>query len=341
MATRKGRDDNACQVRRKESILEAIRERARSGRSVRRMHVLQEDSRLVHRAACYYGNWSAALAAAGYDPEIVSRRRRITEERLRTELTAWVKRRGPLHHTKLRRTASPLHSAVLKRYGSVRKAASAFGLPFNTERRRYSKAEVASLIQKAHAGKHRLTMKEANRTATGLAHAAKRHYGSWEAALHAAGFDSQRSTARSKSLDYLHPDQVIQAILRRKEMGQPLHYVAVRKEAPDLASAAIRFYRNWGRALDAAGLDDSTIRLPRRWNRNRVLEEIRNYARLGVPLQRRSMSRINSSLVSASYRLWGGWYYAVEAAGFPAATIRCKQLARLGGGMPDLSDCVA
>ncbi len=80
--------------------------------------------------------------------------------------------------------------------------------------------------------------------------AALRFFGSWKAAVEAAGFDYEK-VSRRKPRGYWTPDNVVSEILGLKE----LHSNSVRSRHVALYAAALRAFGSWEKAVKAAGFD--------------------------------------------------------------------------------------
>jgi hypothetical protein len=83
--------------------------------------------------------------------------------------------------------------------------------------------------------------------------AARRHFGTWRQALHAAGtlqtVDTPPPSRRKRKWD---PQTVIEHILRRQVEGKPLTYKRVKSEQSTLIWAAKKYFGGWKQALAAA-----------------------------------------------------------------------------------------
>lgn len=100
------------------------------------------------------------------------------------------------------------------------------------------------------------------KTDPGLAAAAMRagHFGSWRAALSAAGLDYDRIRR------YRHwcCEGVLRAVRARHARGQALNATALEQNDVALLTAARRRFVSWKRALAAAGVDDERVNVPSR-----------------------------------------------------------------------------
>ena len=116
--------------------------------------------------------------------------------------------------------------------------------------------------------------------------------------------------------------QVIRGILQRELSGASVRANTVKRQQHDLFLMAIRQYRNWGRALAAAGLDAEFVSRRRQWTPQRILHAIHDLHARGVPLHGKSAYNTDPGLVQAARKLLGSWDQALVAAGFDPARIR-------------------
>jgi hypothetical protein len=156
-------------------------------------------------------------------------------------------------------------------------------------------------------------VREADLTRT-LAAAARRHFGSIEAARNAAKLPHPAPIRRWTR-------SAIVADLRREHTKRTRLTIQGLIDARrwDLVAAIHKLIGSIARARRLAGLPDPR-RPPRRsapfvrvWDADRVIEEIQKRARAQQPL---AFSRVPSRLASAARLYLGSWRAAVEAAGF-------------------------
>lgn len=149
----------------------------------------------------------------------------------------------------------------------------------------------------------------------GMVTTAYKLFGSWSAALQAAGVPQPPAEPHRWTLE-----RITTEISRLAREGQPLSYAAVRKSQPALVNAAYRHpsLGNWERALVAAGLDADQHQQRRRRSRQGIIDEIREIAARGEPLSFARMRARYPDLVGAAVNpgQFGSWKAAVEAAGF-------------------------
>ena len=115
---------------------------------------------------------------------------------------------------------------------------------------------------------------------------------------------------------------VIRGILRREMSGASVRATAVKREEHDLFVAAIRHYRNWGRAIQAAGLDAEAVSRKRTWTVQRVIQTIHKLDLQGVALNHGSVRKLDQGPIQAARKLLGSWDNALQAAGYDPANVR-------------------
>jgi hypothetical protein len=95
--------------------------------------------------------------------------------------------------------------------------------------------------------------------------AAVREFGSWSAALAAAGLEPanyicQRAGAqKERKRGGWNKERVRKAILQRHALGLPLYGNAVLRDDRMLFSAGRKLFKNWSRALAYAGFDPAKV----------------------------------------------------------------------------------
>ncbi len=138
--------------------------------------------------------------------------------------------------------------------------------------------------------------------------AARTFFGSWDAALAAAGVQAEQVRLRSRWT----PETILERIRGLAGSGASLSYTACDAKESGLGQAARRAFGTWAGALQAAGLDASRVETRRRWTPERILEEIRRLDEKAGMLESASREK---ALVKAARRRWGSWEDAVAAAG--------------------------
>lgn len=201
----------------------------------------KRDDGLMSTAVRFFGSWKQAVLAAGLEP---CRRRKWTKQRVVDAIQDRHVRGLPVY--RVERSSRSLVTAGRSYFGSWKQALEAAGLAnqYQDTRppRNWSRKVVIDEIQAFHRQGQPIT-KVWQRDPT-LYSAAKHQFGSWRAAVVAAGFQpSRRSWSK----------QVILAEIRDRDRQG----VSLRSTVPaniNLVAAAIRYFGTWQEALQAAGV---------------------------------------------------------------------------------------
>ena len=152
--------------------------------------------------------------------------------------------------------------------------------------------------------------------------AARRIFGSWRNAVHAAGIAPERVLAAER----WSPAKIFMIIRHLAQRPRPLNSVRMEQRYSSMMSAARRLFGSWTKAVLAAGVDPTRLQRVVPWNRERVVEAILTRALRNEPLAARFVKP--RSLVHAGQRFFGSWAAAVTAAGLD------PQVAMLPRGRP-------
>ncbi|CAI9086527.1 hypothetical protein A7K93_01640 [Candidatus Methylacidiphilum fumarolicum] len=111
---------------------------------------------------------------------------------------------------------------------------------------------------------------------------------------------------------------VLEEIKKWHEAGKPLFSHYMRKHYQELLAAAVRYFGNWGKAVEAAGLSYDEIRRYKAWSKEKIIQMIQQLYRQGTDLSFRSMMLGEyAPMVYAAIRpnYFGSWKNALLAAG--------------------------
>jgi len=109
------------------------------------------------------------------------------------------------------------------------------------------------------------------------------------------------------------------------DAGENLNYAYVAQEQVALLRAATRYFGSWRAAVEFAGLNYEDIRRYKTWNRDRILDRIRELHENGEDLSWRHVStQVDPQLAAAATKRkhFGSWRSAVTAAGLDYSQIR-------------------
>lgn len=277
----------------KRAVVEAIQTRQGRGESL--SGTWREDKPLFRAAVTHFGGWANAMRAAGFEP---IPRERWSKNRVLERLRVWAERYGG---SNLREVDPNLSAAASRLFGSYHAALQAAGLEPPT--RYWTQARVVAAIQDRYIARSPLNIEGLGDLR--LALAAKRRFGSWQAAVEAAGLADKISI--KKPLRRWTPQEVLTEIRDWHQSGQPVTTISKRNQP--LYNAAKTHFGSWGAALSAAGFQPSR----RSWSKQTVLDEIHARVRRGESLSSGHPSNFN--LAAVAYRLFGSWRKALRAAG--------------------------
>jgi hypothetical protein len=172
--------------------------------------------------------------------------------------------------------ALPLLRAATRYFGSWQAAIEYAGLNYDDIRkyRSWTKDRIVERIRELHAQNADLSWRHVSLTLDpSLAAAAtkKSHFGSWRAALDAAGLDYDEI----RRYHDWSEDEVIRRIRDMYAQGEPLNAKSMEKKDITLITAARRRFPSWDKTLTAAGLDYKGIVVRAPFRRKRKTESVR------------------------------------------------------------------
>lgn len=131
--------------------------------------------------------------------------------------------------------------------------------------------------------------------------AAERIFGSWGEAIESCGLDyslikKYKSWTRQAVLD---------EIRRLSKEGEPLFSQNAQKQHKPLYMAAIKRFGNWGKAIQAAGVDYKNVRLRRSMTKAEIKKEILELFRRGEALSYTNMRENYMYLQAAAMKKLG------------------------------------
>lgn len=178
--------------------------------------------------------------------------------------------------------------------------------------RHWNKAEVLKGIKALKAKGEKLNSSHITRRHSGLGYAARQYFGSWEAAIKAAGINYESIRHRG----YWTCDKLAARIRELHKAGKPLHYSAAETDYGGLVGAANAHFGSWRKAVEGAGLDYTKIKHQKEWSRPAIVREIKRMKREGLDLSTTVPVRAKYRILhAAAIRYFGTWSAAMKAAG--------------------------
>jgi hypothetical protein len=254
----------------RERILEEIRKLHDQGVPLNMASVRRVFPSLVATACSrrYFGSWKAAIEAAGFDYDKVVRIKRWTPEEVLAEIRALYRQGADLRPSAVAKHHQTLLVAARKRFGTWAKAVKAAGIDYEAYLRRqhqewveadkrYIIEEIRRLYREGRidelsgAWRHHLT----------LFRKARHRFGSWKAAIEAAGLNYEAIVSRRKWTK----ESILREIQRLYAEGKDLSVTAMQRNYPNLLAIAQSpyYFGSWQAAIEAAGLDYELIKRQR------------------------------------------------------------------------------
>ena len=190
----------------------------------------------------------------------------------------------------------------------------------------WDKPRIKAHLKRLHKQGANLSYNALARKSQALVSAAAYHFGSYRAAIEAAGIDYAEISRRPRWTK----QSIIRLIKQARRAGEDLHWSAVTKRGDELGRAAFaslqkRLFGSWDRALHAAGLDADEISQYRKWDKNGIVFELKGRARDKEPLNSGAVQKEDPGLHAAAVRHFGSYDAALRAAKVDPAKIRRRQ----------------
>ncbi len=154
-----------------------------------------------------FGGWKRAIESAGLDPKNVCRRRRKwTAQRIAQRIRELHEQGADLSHSAAKKSHQYLVTVACSAdcFGSWRAAIEAAGLSYEdvSKHRSWSRESILSEIKRLHQAGEPLSYRQARREHGALVAAAStgRYFGSWAAALRAAGVNCEKNRSGSRQV---------------------------------------------------------------------------------------------------------------------------------------------
>ena len=253
-----------------------------------------------------------------------------TKSRITERIQALSTEGEDLSYNHMARAQQGLLAAANYHFGSWGKAVDAAGIDYAGEVRRIPKWTRERIIEALRAANDAgedlsWTSVTRNRSYSALAYAAIRdkQFGSWDAALAAAGIAPEGV----RRYEAWNEERVVREVKSRRRRGEPLNSKAMQDGASKLFNAALNYFGGWDKALQAAGIDPDAVYKRRRWTPELIKREIRSLNKAGEDLAAPSMRRNHSPLYSAACKHFGTWTAARTACGIRRSFQRKKRKA--------------
>ncbi|MBI4088251.1 hypothetical protein HY418_02605 [Candidatus Kaiserbacteria bacterium] len=242
----------------KEMVVRSIVERHRLGRKISQKYIRTKYPSLYRAGRRFYGNWKSVIEATGIDYSEVHERGKEelwTEKKVVKEIRRLHKAREPINSRHISLNYGPLYGAAYSRFGGWAQAIEAAGIDYSKIRKygeRWTRQRVIDEIQKRRREGLPLNEWEAGPRLTSPA---RRIFGSWLNAIHAAGLTwSQIKKGRSRKRGWWTRNRVLMRLRQLEAQGVRLNLQNIKKIDKPVLWNAWFYFGSWDQALEAAGI---------------------------------------------------------------------------------------
>lgn len=226
------------------------------------------------------------------------------------EIRRWRREGRPLNSAAVDRSWKALQTAGRKRFGSWDRALEAAGLDPAKVRvtRPFDQARVVQAIRDLRKQGKPLNHNAVNDRDWSLVGAAYNYFGSWDAALRAAGIDPWKVKIAKR----WSKEDVLREL---RKLGAPIPHGRAHDEHRGLYEAVRKLFGGWIPALGAAGFKYEPYQCKKTWTRERIVGLIHDRLRAGKPLKPGVVHVEEGGILKGARREFGGWEAALRAAG--------------------------
>jgi hypothetical protein len=180
--------------------------------------------------------------------------------------------------------------------------------------RKWSKQSIATEIVRMHHAGDDLNYASIAQEHVALLRAATRYFGSWRSAVEYSGLNYEEI----RKYKMWTRERILERIRELHAQGVDLSWRHISTVVdPQLAAAATKrkHFGSWRNAIQAAGLNYSSIRRYREWDEEAVIQRLRELHQEGRDLNAKSVEQYDITLITAARRRFDSWHRALEAAG--------------------------
>jgi hypothetical protein len=260
-------------------------------------------------------------------------KKKWTRERVIEIILQMQKDGDSLNSGSVQKNYQSLYQASIRYFGGWSPALVAAGIDPNTHRKqspskmprvKWTKDKIIAGICQMQEEGSPLNSGSVQKNNHALYQASVSHFGSWSLALEAAGIDPN-THRKAKPKGYWTKERVISEIVRLKGSQEDLSYPSIRKRHKSLAKYAHLIFKGWFKALEASGISSETylkIKPMGYWTKDKVIETIKGLEKAGQDLNFSETRKKHGSLIFASFKHFGGWDSALDAAGINSSQYR-------------------
>lgn len=243
------------QVWDKRRITDKLKALHKAGQSLSYNRLARSHQSLVSAAAYHFGSYRKAVEKAGIDYAQVTRRPRWTKPAIIRLIKQARRNDEDLHWSAVTRRRDELGKAAFaslqkRLFGNWERALAGAGLDSDeiSRYRKWNRQSIVFDLKERFADGEALNSGAMQKEDPGVHAAAVRHFGSYDAALKAAGLNPDEHRERQRWTR----KKVIAALKKFKRQHPGLPDAAMRREAPALYGAALRTFKTLAAARKAA-----------------------------------------------------------------------------------------
>lgn len=322
----------------KKIIIESIKYTHAKGDPLNSTIARKQLREVYYRAIKLFRSWRKAVEAAGIPYRAVAQRvlKGPRHSRSRDECIAAIREhyaRGlPLQRSVANREVGWLVAASVEFFGTWDDALRAAGLDPSEIRgrplmRSWSKKRIIQILKWRKKAGLPLNSESIAESDVGFVHAARSVFGSYAAALRAAGLDPLEVQIHNVRMTR---EEITSTLQGRHAAGLSINSEALADEKMHRLLGSIKGeFGTYRKAIEASGFDYDSIRKVKEWSRKKVIAQIRAIDTRGEPLNAGHIVVHYKDLHHAGENYFGSWRKAVETAGFDYDEI--KRIARKKG----------
>lgn len=245
----------------KEEVVSAIKALHQSGAKINLVHMRRNSQHLFKAARRLFGSWRNAVEGAGINYKEVNRQGKResvkwTKETVVASILELAEKEAPLYARYILLNHGPLYTAAFNCFGGWAQAIKAAGLDYETIRKRLAKKWTRELIVQ-EIKERWVAGLPLNEWEAGpiLTSPARRLFGSWLKAIHAAGltYNDIRKT-KNRRRGWWTKKRVLMRIRQLEKAGVRLNPQNVQNKIDkSLFWYGCYFFGTWDQALEAAG----------------------------------------------------------------------------------------
>ncbi len=214
----------------------------------------------------------------------------------------------PIYSSYIHEHYQTLHRAAFRYFGNWEAAVTAAGFDYDQIRRtrRWTKEKIVAGIKAAYKAGDDLSWRVVSKSKhSSLASAAicDRHFGSWKAALEAAGIKESEFRRYNRWSD----EKVRQRILSDYRKGNDLNAKAMESACPKFYHAAVRRFGCWRKAVESCGLDYRHIAMRVSMTKEEVLAILGKLQKQAVHMSSSNVQNNYPAVHATAVRRFGSW----------------------------------